>query len=98
MTRTVSEPIGKAYKPWIIASVATLIGSLVLLTISVFVGFVFHQGTDKPIWLILLAILAVLGIGLGFAGFFLLMLTAGWRSFREGKKIQVISPAHPAKD
>ena len=98
MPRTLAEPIGKAYKPWIIASVAILVGSLFLLTLSVFAGFVFYQGADKPIWLILLAILAVLGIALGFAGFFMLMLTAGWRSFREGKKIQVISPAHPAKD
>ena len=92
------EPVAKAYKPWIVACVTILVGSLMLLAVTVFIAFIYYQGSDKPIWLVLLAILSVGGIALGFAGFFLLMLTAGWQSFQEGKKIQVISPAHPAKE
>jgi hypothetical protein len=41
-----------------------------------------------------LGAVSALGIVVGFAGFFLLMAVAGWRSHRESKRVQVISPRH----
>ena len=87
-----AESIGKAYKPWLIASLAVLIGSLGLLAIVGAVAFLYFAATGMPLWLLLLGVVAVLGMLLGFGGFFLLMMTAGWNSFRESKRVQVIPP------
>jgi uncharacterized integral membrane protein len=87
-------PMGKSYKPWLIASLAILVLALMCLTVTVTVSFVYFTGKDSPIWLIVLFILSAMGVGLGFAGFFGLMVFAGWQSFREGQRVQVISPMH----
>ena len=87
-----AESIGKAYKPWLIASLAVLIGSLGLLAIVGAVAFLYFAATGMPLWLLLLGVVALLGMLLGFGGFFLLMMTAGWSSFRESKRVQVIPP------
>ena len=94
MTRLTTESIGKAYKPWIIASVVVLVGSLMLLAVVGTIGFVYYASSGMPIWLILLGVAAALGVALGFGGFFLLMMTAGWKSFRDDRKVQIISPDH----
>ncbi|GEM_PF-1321028 len=87
-------PMGKSYKPWVIVSLATLLLSLMSLTVTVTISFVYFTGKDSPIWLIVLISLFAMGVGLGFAGFFGLMVFAGWQSFREGQRVQVISPTH----
>jgi len=89
----VTESLGKAYRPWLIASVAVLVVSLLLLA---FVGTMAFVGSSQaPLWLIALGVVAVLGVAVGFAGFFLMMLAAGWKSFREARRVQVIPPEHP---
>ncbi len=90
--------MGKGYKPWIVLSVAVLVGSLLLLIVSVFIGFVYYSETGQPLWVVLMGVVSVLGIGLGFGGFFLLMMTAGWLSWREGRRVQVLPPERAAKD
>lgn len=90
---TLTQPIPEGYKAWIIASLAVLVGSLVLLAADVTAGFVYFDG-KSPLWVTILGVVAVLGIGLGFAGFLVLMLVAGWRNWREGRKVQVIPPVH----
>lgn len=87
-----AESIGKAYKPYLMASLAVLIGSLVLLGVVGTVAFVSATGEPTPLWVIVLGVVAALGLGAGFGGFFLIMVVAGWQSFREGRKVQVISP------
>ena len=87
-----SESIPKVYKPWLIVSLAILIASLLLLGVVGTVSFVSTAKT--PIWLILVGVVAALGIAVGFAGFFLIMLTAGWHSFRESRRVQIIPPDH----
>ena len=88
-----AESLGKAYRPWLIASVAVLVASLLLLA---FVGTMAFVGpAQAPLWLIALGVVAVLGVAVGFAGFFLMMLAAGWKSFREARRVQVIPPEHP---
>ena len=86
------EPISKAYKPWIILSIAVLVGSLILLAIAVTAAFVTFGQKDVPLWVIVLGVLAMLGVALGFGGFFLLMATAAWNNWREGRRVQVLPP------
>ncbi len=92
------ESVGKGYKPWIVLSVAVLVASLLLLIVTVFIGFVYYSETGQPLWVVLMGVASVLGIGLGFGGFFLLMMAAGWLSWREGRRMQVLPPEHTAKD
>ncbi len=86
------ESVGKAYKPWLIASIALLVLSFILLAIDVTAVFLNFGGQTTPLWVIVLGVFAVLGVGLGFAGFFLLMAAAGWKAFREGRRVQVLTP------
>ena len=86
------ESLGKAYKPWLIASVALLVLSFILLAIDVTAIFLNFGGQTTPLWVIVLGVFAVLGIGLGFGGFFLLMAAASWKAFREGRRVQVLTP------
>jgi hypothetical protein len=86
------ESIGKAYKPWLIASLAVLIGGLFLLVVAGTVAFVEFSGTTTPLWVIVVGVFGALGLGLGFAGFFLMMMLAGWLSWRESRRVQVLPP------
>ena len=86
------EPVAKAYKPWIIASLAILVGSLALLTGTVTVGFLLYQGEPAPLWTVVLGAVGVLGVGVGFAGFFLMMALAAVKSFRDHRRVQVLPP------
>ena len=84
--------IGKAYKPWLLASLVVLVGSLMLLAAAGTMAFVGTTGEPVPLWAIVLGAVAGLGVALGFGGFFLIMLVAGWASWREARRVQVISP------
>ncbi len=86
------ESIGRGYKVWLIASVAVLVGSLVLVAIAVTAAFVSFADQGTPLWVIVVGAFGVLGTGLGFAGMFLIVATAGWRSFREERRVQVLPP------
>jgi len=90
----VTEPLGRGYKPWLIVSVALLVGSLGLLAVAVTAAFVTFADAAAPLWDVVLGVFAVLGVVAGFGGLFLLLATAGWRSFREGQRVQVIPPVH----
>lgn len=91
------EPVGKAYKPWLILSLVVLVGSLFLLTVTVAAAFISFGQQTTPLWIVILGVLAVLGIGLGFGGFLLIMLTAGYKNWREGRRVQVLPPETPQK-
>jgi membrane protein YdbS with pleckstrin-like domain len=93
-----AESIGKAYKPVLLVSVVVLVGSLGLLAIAMTVAFLSYGGEATPLWVIVLAAVGALGLGLGFAGLFLILATAGWRSWRETRRVQVISPAHSSRE
>jgi H+/Cl- antiporter ClcA len=81
-------------KRWIVASVGVLLVSLMLFVGDVVAAFVYFSQKTTPLWVTVTGGAAVLGIALGFAGFFVLMAIAGWRSHREAKRVEVISPAH----
>ncbi len=85
------ESIGKAYKPWLIASAAALVGGLLLLAFVGTMAFV-NSAKGMPLWLLLLGVVAALGIAVGFGGMFLILAMAGWTSFKESRRVQVIPP------
>jgi hypothetical protein len=88
----VTESIPKGYKAWLIASVVVLVGSLGLLAIAVTAAFWTFADTTAPLWVVVLGALSLLGIGVGFGGLFLLLVAAGYKSFREGRRVQVLPP------
>ncbi len=88
-----SSTIPPAYKPWIIVSLVVLVLSLVLLAVDVTAGFVYF-GSTTPLWVTIVGVAAVLGIGLGFGGFFVLLVVASWLNWRAKRKVQIIPPAH----
>lgn len=88
------ESIPKGYKPWLIASLAVLVGSLMLLAGTVTGAFIYFGETKTPLWIVAMGVIAVFGVLVGFGGLFMLMAAAGITSFREGRRVQVISPQH----
>ncbi len=87
-----TESLPKGFKPWLIVSVAVLVISLGLLAVSVSAAFFTFADVVAPLWVVVLGALSLLGVGLGFGGLFLLLATAGWRSWRDGRKVQVLPP------
>lgn len=87
-----NEPIPKAYKPWIIGLATILVGSLIVLSADVGLAFVSYADKSTPLWVIVVGVLSALGVALGFGGLFLLMATAGFHAWREGRRVQVLPP------
>ena len=85
-----AESLPKAYKPFIVASLAILVLSLVLLAGAVVAAFYFFGGEGTPLWVVVMGGFAVFGIALGFAGFLGMMLVAGWRSFKQNRRVQAL--------
>ena len=97
--QTGAESLPKGYKPFIVASLAILVLSLVLLVGAVVAAFFFFGGEGTPLWVVVMGGFAVFGIALGFAGFLGMMLVAGWRSFKESRRARLASgsAAEPAE-
>jgi H+/Cl- antiporter ClcA len=87
-----NKALPDGFKAWIVASVSVLLVSLMLVLGDIVAAFVYFSDKTSPLWVTLLGVAGVLGVGLGFAGLFLLMALAGWRSYRESKRVQIISP------
>ena len=92
-----TESLPKGYKPWLILSVAVLVGSLVLLAVAVTVAFVTFSDKSAPLWDVVIGVVAVLGVVVGFGGLFLLIATAGFLAWREGRRVQVLPPEDAAR-
>ena len=94
MSAVLSKAIPDRAKKWLIASLAVLLFSLVLVLGDIVAAFVYFADKTDPLWVTLLGVAGVLGVAVGFGGFFLLMAIAGWRSFREARRVQMIPPVH----
>jgi hypothetical protein len=92
VSAVLSKAIPDRAKKWLMASLAVLLFSLVLVLGDIVAAFVYFADKTDPLWVTLLGVAGVLGVAVGFAGFFLLMAIAGWRSFREARRVQVIPP------
>lgn len=75
----------KGYQLWLVVCLVVLVGSLLMLAISAGAAFVYYSDAAVPLWLTVLGVLAGMGVAVGFGGLFLLLVLAGWRSFREEK-------------
>jgi hypothetical protein len=89
-----SKALPDGFKGWIVASVSLLLVSLLLVLGDVVAVFAYFSDKTSPLWVTLLGVAGVIGVGLGFAGFFVLMAIAGWRSHRESKRVEIILPTH----
>jgi len=94
MNRARSKALPDGFKGWIVACVSLLLVSLLLVLGDIVAAFAYFSQTANPLWVTLLGVAGALGVGLGFLGFFALMLVAGWRSHRESKRVEIISPVH----
>jgi hypothetical protein len=86
------ESLGHAYKVWLMASIAVLVGSLLLVAIAVTAAFISFARQGTPLWVIVVGALGVLGVAVGFGGMFLLLGAAAWKSFRDERRVQVLPP------
>lgn len=93
-----SKALPDGFKGWIVASVSLLLVSLLLVLGDIVAAFVYFSEETSPWWVALLGVAGALGVGLGFAGLFVLMAIAGWRSYRESKRVQIISPVHEERN
>jgi membrane protein YdbS with pleckstrin-like domain len=94
MSVATSKAMPDGFKLGVSASVGVLLISIMLLVGDIVAAFVYFSQQMNPLWVAVVGGLAVLGVAVGFAGFFLLMAVAGWRSHRETRRVQVISPSH----
>ncbi|WP_158791031.1 hypothetical protein [Granulicella sp. L60] len=89
-----SKPLPDGFKTWIVVSVSLLLFSLLLVLGDIVAAFVYFSDKTNPLWVTLLGVAGALGVALGFGGLFLLMAIAGWQSYRESRRVQIIPPAH----
>jgi hypothetical protein len=89
-----SKALPDGFKGWIVASVSLLLVSLLLVLGDLVAVYTHFSDKTSPLWMTLLGMAGAAGVGLGFAGFFVLMAIAGWRSYRESKRVQIILPTH----
>jgi hypothetical protein len=89
-----SKAIPDSAKKWLVASLAVLLFSLALVLGDVVAAFVYFADKTDPLWVTLLGVAGAFGVAMGFGGFFVLMVFAGWRSMRESQRVQVIPPVH----
>ena len=94
VNRTRSKALPDGFKWWVIASLSLLLVSLLLVLGDIAATFAYFSDKTSPLWVTLLGLAGALGVGLGFAGFFVLMAIAGWRSHRESKRMEIILPTH----
>jgi hypothetical protein len=80
LTLAGDKAIPAGYKWWLIGSVAVLVGSLVLFTTAVVAGFVYFSAKATPLWVTVLAVISVLGIGVGFLGLFGIFVAAAMKA------------------
>jgi predicted PurR-regulated permease PerM len=69
-----------------------LLGSFFLLSVAVTFGMVALGAESTPLWVVIMGVFAVLGIVGGFSGLFGLMLFAGWQTWRESRKVEILPP------
>ena len=78
--KTTGSPLAEGLKAWLIASVAVLLLSLTLFVVTVVSGFVYFNEATTPLWVTVLGVASVLGIGLGFGGLFLVLMLAMFKA------------------
>jgi hypothetical protein len=63
-----------------------------LLAIAVTAWFIQFGSAEVPLWIPVLGVLALLGIGLGFGGMVFLFVVAALKSLAEERKAKQVAP------
>ena len=79
-SKTTGSALAAGLKGWLILSVAVLLGSLTLFVVTIVSGFVYFNAASTPLWVTVVGVVAVLGIGVGFGGLFLVLVLAAMKA------------------
>ncbi len=81
-----SEAIPKRLKSWLVASIAVLLVSLLLLAGTVAAGFFYFADMNTPMWVSVVGAVSMLGSLAGFAGLFVLLIVGDVMAGRGDKR------------
>lgn len=82
MVRATSKAISEGFKWWLVASTAVIVGSLLLFVVNLVAGFAFFTEKTAPLWVTVIGVISVIGMGLGFGCLFLVFLLAALKGRR----------------
>ena len=77
-----SKAIPEGFKWWLVASTTVIVGSLVLFVVNVVAGFAFFTEKTAPLWVTVIGVISVIGMGLGFGCLMLVFLLAALKGRR----------------
>jgi hypothetical protein len=83
VVKTTSEAISERFKWWLVASTAVIVGSLLLFVVNLVAGFAFFTEKTAPLWVTVVGVISVIGMGLGFGCLFLVFLLAALKGRRD---------------
>src|SRR5580704_950560 len=83
VVKTTGKAISERFKWWLVASTAVIVGSLVLFVVNLVAGFAFFTEKTAPLWVTVVGVISVIGMGLGFGCLFLVFLLAALKGRRD---------------
>ncbi len=83
MVKATSKAISDGFKWWLVASTAVIVGSLLLFVVNLVAGFAFFTEKTAPLWVTVVGVVSVIGMGLGFGCLFLVFLLAALKGRRD---------------
>jgi hypothetical protein len=82
VVKTGGKAIPDSFKWWLMASTMVIVGSLLLFVVNLVAGFEFFTEKTAPLWVTVLGVVSVIGMGLGFGCLFLVFLLAALKGRR----------------
>ncbi len=83
MVKASGKAIPDGFKWWLIASLTIIVGSLMLFVVNVVAGFAFFTEKTEPLWVTVVGVISVVGMGLGFGCLFLVFMLAALKGRRD---------------
>jgi hypothetical protein len=82
VVKTGGKAIPDSFKWWLMASTMVIVGSLLLFVVNLVAGFEFFTEKTAPLWVTVIGVVSVVGMGLGFGCLFLVFLLAALKGRR----------------
>lgn len=89
MVKAGSRAIPEGFKWWLIVSTAVIVGSLALFVVNLVAGFAFFTEKTAPLWVTVIGVISVIGMGLGFGCLVLVFLLAALKGRRNKAAVVV---------
>jgi hypothetical protein len=83
VVKATSKAISEGFKWWLVTSTAVIVGSLLLFVVNLVAGFAFFTEKTAPLWVTVIGVISVVGMGLGFGCLFLVFLLAALKGRRD---------------